>query len=362
MKKKNLSVKKKIHNFYSKKLDDPRIKSIYLNFKKKISSHITKGFCVAVSGGVDSMALTFLAKCYSIENKTKCYFFIVDHKLRKNSSNEAKYVKKKLKSFKISSNILTVKKEKVSTNIQSFARDNRYKLIIKKTLIKKIDMILTAHHMDDLIENFFIRLLRGSGLKGLISFSNIKSKIKFDDKIYILRPLIDITKKDLAYISKNTFNFNVIDPSNYDEKFLRVKVRKLISNLQNDGLTLNKLKLSLNNLSKSNYAVDYYVKKNIRDNSYYLKLSKTIILKNDFLKQPDEIVFRSFSEVIQKVGKKNTLARGAKVENLIKYLKSINNYSKKTLSGCIIQKIENSVIISPEKRQNTSKLAQIDTC
>ena len=35
MKKKNLSAKKKIHNFYSKKLNDPRIKKIYLNFKKK---------------------------------------------------------------------------------------------------------------------------------------------------------------------------------------------------------------------------------------------------------------------------------------------------------------------------------------
>ena len=349
MKKKNLSVKKKIHNFYSKKLDDPRIKGIYLNFKKKISSHITNGFCVAVSGGVDSMALSFLAKCYSIENNKKGYFFIVDHKLRKNSTFEANLVKKKLKLFKISSNILTIKNEKISTNIQSFARENRYKLIIKQSLIKKIDMILTAHHSDDLIENFFIRLLRGSGLKGLISFSNIKSKVKLDDKIYILRPLIDITKKDLSYISKNTFSFNVNDPSNFDDKFLRAKVRKLISNLEKDGLTFNKFKLSLNNLSKSNYAIDYFVKKNINDNSNYLKLTKTIILKDDFLRQPDEIVFRSFSEVIQKVGKKDTFTRGAKIENLVKYVKSNNNYSKKTLSGCIIQRIENSVIISPEK-------------
>ena len=81
-----------------------------------------------------------------------------------------------------------------------------------------------------------------------------------------------------------------------------------------------------------------------------MRLTKTVILKDDFFKQPDEIVFRSFSEVIQKVGKKVTLARGTKVENLLQYLKTINNYSKKTLSGCIIQKIENSVIISPEKQ------------
>ena len=350
MKKKNLSVKKKIHNFYSKKLDDPKINRIYLKFKKQLSSHISNNFCVAVSGGADSMALSFLAKCYSLENNTKVYFFIVDHKIRKESTLEAKLVKNKLKLFKISSKILTIKKVKKSSNLQSFARENRYKLIIKQSLIKKIDTILTAHHKDDLIENFFIRLLRGSGLKGLISFGKIKSKIKFDDRIFILRPLINIPKKDLVYISKNTFNFNVNDPSNLDDKFLRVKVRKLISNLEEDGLTFNKFKLSLNNLSKSNYAIDYYVQKNVNDNSNFLKLTKTIILKNDFFNQPDEIVFRSFSEVIQKVGKKDTSVRGVKIDNLLKYLRSINNYSKKTLSGCIIQKFENSVIIYPEKR------------
>ena len=350
MKKKNLSVKKIIHNFYFKKLEDPRIKRIYLNFKKKISSHITNSFCVAVSGGVDSMALSFLAKCYSLENNKKVYFFIVDHKLRKNSTFEANLVKKKLKLFQIPSDILTIKNINKKKNLQSFARDNRYKLIIKRSLIKKIDTILTAHHTDDLIENFFIRLLRGSGLKGLISFSKIKSKVTLSDKIFILRPLLDTSKKDLIYLSKNTFNFNVNDPSNLDDKFLRVKVRQLISNLEKDGLTFNKFKLSLNNLSKSNNALAYYVKKNIDDNSNYLKLTNSIILKDDFLKQPDEIVFRSFSELIQKIGKKETFARGAKVDNLLKFLRSTNNHSKKTLSGCIIQKLENSVIISSENR------------
>ncbi len=350
MKKKNLSVKKTIHNFYFEKLDDPIIKRIYLNFKKKISSNVSNSFCVAVSGGVDSMALSFLAKCYSLENNKKVYFFIVDHKLRRNSTLEANLVKKKLKLFQISSDILTIKKINKKNNLQSFARNNRYKLIINQSLSKKIEIILTAHHTDDLIENFFIRLLRGSGLKGLVSFSKIKSKVTFHDKIFILRPLLDIPKKDLIYISKNTFNFNVNDPSNFDDKFLRVKVRKLISNLEKDGLTFNKFKLSLNNLSISNNTIDYYVQKNINDNSNYFKLTNSIILKDDFLKQPDEIVFRSFSELIQKIGKKDTYARGAKVENLLKYLRSTSNYSKKTLSGCIIQKLENSVIISSENR------------
>ena len=349
MRKKNLNAKKKIHNFYFKKLKDPRIKKIYLSFKKKLDDNNINNFCVAVSGGEDSLALTFLAKCYSLEKNTKAYFFIVDHKIRKNSTLESNIVKNKLKRFQIVSEILTFKKQKKISNLQSFARENRYNLIINQSLKKKFDLVLTAHHEDDLLENFFIRLLRGSGLKGLISFRKIKSKVKSDHKISILRPLIDVSKKDLVYITKNTFNFNVYDPSNEDDQFLRVKVRKLISKLEKDGLTFNKFKVSLKNLSKSNDAIDYFVQKNIYDNSIYLKLSKKIILKKDFLNQPNEIVFRSFSEIIHKIGKKKTFTRGSKVVNLLKYLKSSNNYSKKTLSGCIIQKIEKSVVISQEK-------------
>ena len=81
-----------------------------------------------------------------------------------------------------------------------------------------------------------------------------------------------------------------------------------------------------------------------------MNLSKTVILKKEFLKQPDEIVFRSFSDLIQKVGKRRVYTRGLKVENILNQLKSKKKYIKKTLSGCIIQKLENSVIISQENR------------
>ena len=349
MKKKNLSAKKIIHNFYLEKLTDPRINKIYLNFKKKISNNISNNFCVAVSGGADSVALSFLAKCYSIEKNKKVYFFIVDHLLRENSTLEANVVKKKLKKFKINCDILTLKKKIKNSNLQSFARDNRYKLIFKQSLKKKIDTVLTAHHRDDLVENFYIRLLRGSGLKGLISFGKIESKLKSDDKISILRPLIDISKKDLLYISKKTFNFYVDDPSNQNDKFLRVKIRKLILSLEQEGLSFNKFQMSLKNLNSSNHAIDYYVKKNINDNSNYLKLTNSVILKQDFFRNPNEIVFRSITEIIQQVGNKNKYTRGAKIENLLSSLRSKNNYLKKTLSGCIIQKFKKSVIISKEK-------------
>ena len=69
MKKRNLSAKKLIHKFYFKKLKNPRIKKIYLEFEKNLKKYNSSKFCIAVSGGVDSMALVFLAKCHSIKKK-----------------------------------------------------------------------------------------------------------------------------------------------------------------------------------------------------------------------------------------------------------------------------------------------------
>ena len=55
------------------------------------------------------LLLSFLAKIYSIKKSLDVKYFIVDHKLRKNSTLEAKYVQKKLKNFSINLNILTWK-------------------------------------------------------------------------------------------------------------------------------------------------------------------------------------------------------------------------------------------------------------
>ena len=92
---KNLSVKTKIHKFLLRKLQDKRINKIYKQFEKSIV--VDQNFAVAVSGGPDSLALAFLAKIYSIKKHLKVKFFIVNHKLRRNSTAEAQYIKRLLK-------------------------------------------------------------------------------------------------------------------------------------------------------------------------------------------------------------------------------------------------------------------------
>ena len=294
------------------------------------------------------MALTFLSKCHSIKKKTNYLYFTVDHKLRSTSTKESINTKKQLKKFGILCEILTWKNNEKLSNIQAKARENRYKLIFQQSLKNKVNLVLTAHQKNDLYENFFIRLLRGSGLKGLSSFQKNKTKINKNLKAYVVRPLLNISKQDLSYISKNTFGFNIEDPSNENEYFLRIKIRKLINKLKQSGLTFEKFNLTLENLNKSNRAIEFYVEKNITENTRKLYKRKSVIINEIFFNQPDEIVFRSLSKLIYNTGNRKGFTRGKKILRLINDIRLDKNYKKKTLSGCIFEKVNKSIIISKE--------------
>ena len=338
---KNLSAKIKIPKIFKDKLKNKRINLIYKRFEKSLN--INENFGVAVSGGPDSLSLAFLAKIYSIKKKLTPKFFIVDHKLRSESTKEAKVVKQLLKRFLIVSEILTWKGRKPLKNIQSLARIKRYELIYKRCDKYKIKNILIGHHQDDLFENFFIRMLRGSGLKGLIS---LDKKNKIGNK-NLLRPLLDEKKEDLAFISKNVFNFYVQDPTNNDEKYLRIKIRKLVAELQKNGLDKKKFIKTIKNLKYSNNVINFYVSENLKKNTFFSNKSNKLILNKFFFYQPYEVIFRALSESIKLIGRKYYSVRGKKLDKIIKDIE--NNHSfRATLGGCIIEKVNETVIIIKE--------------
>ena len=341
MSRKNLSVTIKIPKFFRDKLKNKKINNIYKRFEKSLN--INESFAVAVSGGPDSLALAFLAKIYSIKKRLLVKFFIVDHKLRSESTNEANFVSLLLKKKLIESEILTWKGRKPIKNIQSEARIKRYELLFKQCEKFKIKNILLGHHQGDLFENFFIRFLRGSGLKGLISLDK-RSKIQNKN---ILRPLIDQKKEDLVYISKKVFNFYVEDPTNLDEKFQRIRVRKLINELEKNGLNKEKFLQTIRNLKYSDNVVSFYVNENLKKNTFFSKKKNTLILNKFFFTQPHEVIFRALSESLKLVGKKYYSVRGKKLDKIINDIKN-NPSLRSTLGGCIIEKVNETVIISKE--------------
>ncbi len=344
MKKKSLSVKRKNHNLILKHLNDKDILKVFKEFKKTID--IKNKYAVAVSGGPDSLALAYFSKCVSIIYKTKIQYYLVDHKLRKDSKKEAKKVLQTLKKFKINCRILTWKGKKPKSNIQSIARNARYSLLTKECKKNNIPFLLLGHHLDDLYENFLLRILRGSGLKGLSSMDKI-SENNFDN-IKIIRPLMDIKKSELKKISKKVFNFFAVDPSNFNENFKRIRIRKLINTLELEGLDKNKLKLTIKNLQDANNAFNFYVKKNINENSFFVKEKNKFFLNKSFFNQPSEVTFRSFGEIIKIIGRKYYLPRGKSISFIVSAIKS-NKFKKTTLGGCVIQKISETVIVFSER-------------
>ena len=338
---KNLNAAIKIPNILKKNLKNQKISKIYKRFERNLD--IYENFVVAVSGGPDSLALAFLAKIYSIKKNLVSKFIIVDHKLRSGSTNEAKATQKVLKKNSINSKILSWHGKKPNKKVQSEARKKRYQLLFAESDKFKIHNILLGHHRDDLYENFFIRLLRGSGLKGLIS---LDKKSEINGKI-LLRPLIDQKKEDLAFVAKYVFNSYIDDPSNKNEEFQRIGIRELIKKLQKKGLDKKKFHNTINNLKYSDSVVSFYVKMNLKENTFFSEKKEKIYLRKEYFEQPYEVVFRSLIESIKIVGKKHYPVRGKKLSKIISNLENSRLF-KQTIGGCIIERVNQTVMVSKE--------------
>ena len=351
MKRKNLIAIKKVKK-NKLLIKDTKILNYYKKFKSIIFNNIKeKSFAAAVSGGPDSLCLAYFSKIYSSEFSNKIHVLIVDHKLRKESGKETLKVKQILKKRKISSRILSWKGKVPKNNIQKNARDIRYSLISNYCNKKNIKYLITAHHADDQIENFFIRLIRGSGLAGLASMSVSR---KYNDRLKIIRPFLNLNKEDLRYVTLNYFKTYIKDPSNKDQKFLRVRIRKYRKNMEKEGLDARKIIKTVENLISANQALNFYKNKALYKYVSFVSKNKCLINKQIFTEEANEIIFKSFSDIFSLVSGTYYPPRSRKVINLINRVKK-NKFSKSTLGGCIIEKKENLILISKEpKTRKTS--------
>ncbi len=343
MKRKNLAARrvKKKESFFKNK----KTLNFYNNFKEVIHKNIkNKSFAIAVSGGSDSLCLAYFSKIYSLENKNKVHTLIVDHNIRKESRKESTKVASILKKKGITSKILRWKKDGPKKNIQKNAREIRYSLISKYCIKNKIKYLVTGHHSDDQIENFLIRLFRGSGIAGLSSMS---TKSNFNNSLKIIRPFLYLKKKDLKYVTLNYFKTYIKDPSNKDEKFLRIRIRKYKKSMEQEGLDTKKIVNTVENLLSAKEALVFYKNKAIYKHASFVSKHKCIINKNIFSEEAGEIVFKFFSDILSLVSGTYYPPRSKKIVRLINRLKK-KQFTKSTLGKCIIEEKDNFIIISKE--------------
>ena len=346
MSKKDLSVPKpKNLNLNNKTL------LIYSDFKSQLEKFIKKKtFLVAVSGGPDSLALTALSHTYLNEKKSKVFFVLIDHRIRTNSSKEANTVKDLLKKKGINLTILR-NKEKINKNIQSHAREIRYKLLLNFCNKYKIKFILTGHHRDDQIETFLIRLSRGSGIQGLSSMNKVTN---LNNKTKLFRPLLDEKKKDLIFIAKYYFGKIFKDRSNTNQKYLRTKIRNLIKQFEESGIKHDRIISSINNLAATRDTLNSYILR-IEKSCTIKKNNKIFINLKSFLLENNEIQLKIFSNCIKNVSKNYYPPRAKKVLNLLTRVK-FDEKLKATLGGCVINKSQNNLVICKEELKKGLKV------
>ncbi len=186
---------------------------------------------VAVSGGADSTALLLALDELKSHNKLALDICVahLDHRLRKSSARDAKWVADLATRLGYRSVVGRSKvaedAEAASDNLEQAARKARYAFLERTAKKVSAGYVLTAHTMDDQAETVLLRLMRGSAGAGLGGMEAVRPLAK-NSSIKLVRPLLWARRADTeAYCRLRKTEF-LFDEMNDDDSFARVKVRK----------------------------------------------------------------------------------------------------------------------------------------
>lgn len=172
-------------------------------------------YILAVSGGVDSVTLLDLLSNLPDIELVVAHF---NHGIRKEAASDARFVKKLVEKYGLPIEIGYGHLAEGAS--EETARQARYGFLDEVKRKHEAHAVVTAHHQDDLIETAFINILRGTGSRGLVAITTNEN---------IIRPLIDVPKKDiLRYAHKNRLEW-VEDETNQDTRYLRNLVRSILA-------------------------------------------------------------------------------------------------------------------------------------
>lgn len=183
------------------------------------------------------MAMLHLLHRWASDHDVTLHAVTVDHGLRKEAAEEAKAVAKFCTSLGIQHTTLHWTGWDGKGNLQDQARRARYRLMTEWAQERGIATIALGHTADDQAETFLMRLARGSGVDGL---SGMQQKRKADGITWV-RPLLLQSRDQLRdYLRHRNIKW-IDDPSNEDERFDRVKARKVLKALEPLGIDVDRL-------------------------------------------------------------------------------------------------------------------------
>ncbi len=178
---------------------------------------------IAVSGGADSVALLLILNNLKEKFNLTLHVAHLDHMLRKDSIRDANFVKRLCRRLNIPFTVskINIGRKKSKLCLEETARNYRLDFLFKTAKLIKAEKIALAHHLDDQAETVLMRILRGTGLYGLAGISFVRRM----GKIKIIRPLLNLTRRQIEEFLKERKESFCTDKSNSKNIYLRNKVR-----------------------------------------------------------------------------------------------------------------------------------------
>ena len=291
---------------------------------------------LSVSGGPDSMALFLLMKNYIKKLKGKISVFHFNHNLRNESAKEAQLLQNIVTRFGINFYNIEWQHDGVVSRVMETSRNERYKKIIEHCVKMKIIHLMTAHTYEDNVETYWMRKKRKYSTLGLSSIP----KIRVLDNVQILRPLLSFRKKRLIETCRAEKIEFFNDPSNFNDKYERVRVRSYLK-LQKIK-ELKKIEKNFEQQKKQNLLIEKKLSKFFTQNLKFYKYGVFELKVDDLEKYPCELKIEILKKILSTCASKGSTPRR---NSLLIFLKKVekNTCFTYTLNSCVIKVSKNKM-------------------
>jgi tRNA(Ile)-lysidine synthase len=297
---------------------------------------------VAVSGGGDSMALALLMRDWAAARNGKIVALTVDHGLRPGSGGEAREAGEILRAHGIEHRTLRWDGAKPETRIQEKARAARYDLLLEECRKMDCKILALAHNAEDQAETFWMRLAHGSGLDGLAGMAAMREA----GDITIIRPVLSFPRAALRATCASYGVRWFEDPSNENEKFLRVRLRAFEDVLAAEGMTPERLARTVQKLAQARETLEFFAQKSFEE-CVMLKPEGATLDPALWREQPREIQSRVLAAALQAV-RPQDYPPGAEALDALREAMLADDFAGRTLGGCEIFPHKKMIRLCPE--------------
>ena len=300
---------------------------------------------IAVSGGSDSMALFHILTDWVSDNKPKIIVASIDHGLRSESKSEVEFVKKicEIKKIKHFSLVTSENLSDSQGNLQDNARSARYELLRNWAISKDLQCVFLGHTLDDQEENLLIRFLRGSGVDGLVSMEDVVVR----NEILWMRPLLRLRKEELRnYLRNNNYTW-IEDPSNYDNKYRRVQMRKLLQQLKSNNLITSNFVKTADHMLRASKLSKEIAKSNCKNLLSFNDVGQITFEIEKFSQLFEDTQYRILAGIISWFSGSFYKPRFSQLENLHEKILNVK-LTAATLGGTVFKRKSGLVTVTRE--------------